>query len=95
MISIIVCSIKEPSWKDHERNVKATIGTDHEYLRIDNRENNYGICEAYNRGAAKSKGDILVFVHEDVFFLERGWGPVLKQHPLYRPVWRRRYPVPV
>ncbi len=77
MISLIVCSIKDPSWNDHERNIKATIGVDYEYIRIDNRDNRHCICSAYNEGVSRAQGDILVFVHEDVFFLERGWGPAL------------------
>jgi len=77
MISVIVCSIQSPQWSHHERNVDKTIGSDYEYIRIDNRENGYGICGAYNRGVTRSAGNILVFVHEDVFFMETGWGKVL------------------
>ena len=61
----------------HERNVKKTINTPHEYIRIDNRSNSHSLCSAYNEGVSKSRGDILVFVHEDVFFMEQNWGQVL------------------
>lgn len=77
MISVIVCSQKDPLWEDHERNVKATIGSPFEYIRIPNAPARFGICGAYNEGVTCSRGDILVFVHEDVFFMECGWGPVL------------------
>ena len=79
MISIIVCSVKAPEWTLHERNVEATVLTKSEYLRIDNRGKTTGICSAYNIGVAKARGEIAVFVHEDVFFMERGWGQVLER----------------
>ncbi|MBD3422646.1 MAG: glycosyltransferase [Chitinivibrionales bacterium] len=79
MISVIVCSRCEPHWKSHEENVATTIGAPCEYLRIDNKENRLGLCAAYNEGVARSSGDILVFVHEDAFFLEPGWGAVLER----------------
>jgi glycosyltransferase involved in cell wall biosynthesis len=79
MISVIVCSKTDPDWLDHQRNIKGTIGTAYEYIRIDNRDNTYGLCSAYNEGVHRAKGDILVFVHEDVFFMEPGWGLVLEK----------------
>jgi GT2 family glycosyltransferase len=79
MISVIVCSAKEPSQAAlHRQNAAKTIGPmPWEYLRIDNRESATGICSAYNRGVAAAQGDILVFVHDDAFFMEPGWGGVL------------------
>ncbi len=38
------------------------------------------ICEAYNRGAAKAKYDILCFVHDDVEFITPDWGKNILQH---------------
>ena len=78
MISIIVCSRLDSSIDIHKRNVAATVSSPHEYIRIDNTDNRFGICAAYNEGVSKSKGDILVFVHEDVFFMEPGWGNTLE-----------------
>jgi GT2 family glycosyltransferase len=77
MISVIVCSRQPATWDFHKRNVEKTIGCDHEYVRIDNTAGAMGICAAYNKGVAQAKGDLLVFVHEDVFFMEPGWGNVL------------------
>lgn len=37
------------------------------------------LCAAYNEGVKRAKGEILVFVHNDVFFLENGWGKVLEE----------------
>lgn len=77
MISVIVCSRQPESWDFHRRNVEKTIGCEYEYVRIDNAQNAYGICGAYNKGVEQAKGDLLVFVHEDCFFMEPGWGKVL------------------
>lgn len=79
MISIIVCSGKESSYKTHCYHVSTTIGCKHEYIRIDNSDNKYGICAAYNIGVDKASGDILVFAHEDVFFITRDWGKLLEE----------------
>jgi glycosyltransferase involved in cell wall biosynthesis len=77
MISIIVCSRQPESYTLHQSNVEKTIGCEYEYIRIDNTENKYGICAAYNKGMEQAKGDICVFVHEDCFFMEPGWGKIL------------------
>jgi GT2 family glycosyltransferase len=79
MLSVVVCSAKEPAWTVHERNVCKTIGAPYEYIRVDNRGKSAGICAAYNSGVVQASGDIVIFVHEDVFFLEPGWGCVLEQ----------------
>jgi hypothetical protein len=79
MISIIVCSAREPSWNLHELNSAATAGIPIEYIRVDNRRKKSGICAAYNYGVARSRGDLIVFMHEDAFFMESGWGPMLQR----------------
>jgi hypothetical protein len=78
MISVIVCSRQPSTWDFHQRNVEKTIGCGYEYVRVDNSAGTYGICAAYNNGVEQARGDLLVFVHEDVFFMEPGWGNVLQ-----------------
>ena len=78
MISVIVCARNPSLWDRHRRNVAKTIATEHEYLCLDNRQAQAGICAAYNRGVELAKGQILVFVHEDVFFMRPGWGVALE-----------------
>jgi glycosyltransferase involved in cell wall biosynthesis len=77
MISVIVCSRRPDSWDFHRRNIEKTIGCEYEYVRVDNTQNTMGICAAYNKGVESAKGDLLVFIHEDCFFMETGWGNVL------------------
>ena len=77
MISAITCSRQPPSSNLHERNLRKTSAGPFEYLRIDNQDRRYGICAAYNLGVQRARGDILVFMHEDAFFMEGGWDAVL------------------
>jgi GT2 family glycosyltransferase len=77
-ISIIVCSRKNTSDTVHQKNMRATIGAvPMEYIRIDNQDNRYGICAAYNEGVRRATGDVLVFAHEDAFCMEGNWGEKL------------------
>jgi GT2 family glycosyltransferase len=78
MISVVVCARDASLWDRHRRNVAKTIGADYEYLCLDNRQAQVGICAAYNRGIELAQGQILAFVHEDVFFMRPGWGAVLE-----------------
>lgn len=77
MISVITCSRKDPSFNVHQRNITKTAGAEVEYIRIDNTGNNHNLCSAYNKGVKLASGDILVFMHEDVFFVEGGWAEKL------------------
>lgn len=77
MVSIIVCSVSTSQFSAFEENVKATIGTPFEVIRIDNAANKYSICSAYNAGAAKAKFDYLCFSHEDVIMRTPRWGEKL------------------
>lgn len=80
MISIIVCSISPERLARLKENIRDTIGLEYELIAIDNRVNSRGICAVYNQGAAAARYDILCFVHEDVEFLEDGWGARVLQH---------------
>ncbi len=79
MISVVVCSRLGQYSDLHEQNVRKTVDAEFEYIRIDNQSNSDSLCSAYNEGVNRSHGDILVFVHEDVFFMEPGWGPKLTE----------------
>jgi hypothetical protein len=77
MISVVVCSRLNPSDETHKNGILNTIGVPCEYIRIDNRDTAYNLCSAYNAGVSKATGDIIVFVHEDVFFVNKNWGDIL------------------
>ena len=76
MLSIIVCSQNDRSL--HRDHVAATIGVDHEYIRLENSYKQYpGIGAAYNDGVRKASGELLVFMHEDAGLSKSGWGNIL------------------
>src|ERR1700744_2986719 len=77
MISIIVCSVNEELFRKFEKSVADNIGVEFEIIKIDNTGNRYGICEAYNKGAASAKFEYLCFAHEDILFRSDNWGQVL------------------
>ena len=77
MISIIICSRDTAVLQQVSQSVQVTIGVPYEIIAIDNSAGRYGICEAYNLGAAQSQYDILCFMHEDIEFRTDGWGKLV------------------
>ena len=62
MLSIIVSSYKEDDFNQFSKNVKETIGDDFQYEIIQQwNPGIIGICEAYNKGAEKSKYENFTF----------------------------------
>jgi glycosyltransferase involved in cell wall biosynthesis len=80
MLSLIICSTHSALSDSFEANIQKTIGTEYEIVHIDNSKHQYNIFEAYNEGVARSKGEYLCFVHEDVRFHSKNWGKVVEQH---------------
>lgn len=74
MISIIICSINKTFAQQVQKSIGETIGVVWESIIIDNTINPKSITEVYNKGAAKSKYEILCFVHEDIIFSTNNWG---------------------
>ena len=73
MLSIIISSYKPDYFSALEKNIAETCGIPYEIIKIDN-PGLMGICEAYNKGAAKARFDNLLFLHEDVEFVNQNWG---------------------
>ena len=78
MISIVTCCATPRRAQSLRRNIASTIGLPFEHVVIDNSDARYGLCAAYNEGVRRSRGTIVVFVHDDVLFLSSGWGAVLE-----------------
>ena len=74
-ISLIVCS-RTPSIPDNLlANVAETIGdVPYEWVCIDNSQNQYSIFQAYNLGVSRAKGEVLCFMHDDIFYRSNHWG---------------------
>lgn len=79
MLSIIISSYQPEFYNELEKNIAETCGIQYEIIKIDN-PNLMGICEAYNKGAAKAQYDYLLFLHEDVIFHTKNWGEKLIKH---------------
>lgn len=80
MLSIIVSTYNSKNFSNFEDSVRETIGkVNFEIIKIENH-GKFGLCEAYNIGAAKSKFANLLFVHDDVEFLTMNWGSRLLLH---------------
>jgi glycosyltransferase involved in cell wall biosynthesis len=77
MISIIICSRDIAMLGAVSQDVAETIGAPYEIIAIDNSQQQYGICEAYNNGAAQAKYEYLCFMHEDLKFHTNNWGAIV------------------
>lgn len=77
MISVIVLSRHPGAQSIQERNIAKTIGVPHEYLILDGTSG-VSTASAYNYAVENAKGDYLVFIHEDVYFMKINWGAVLE-----------------
>lgn len=80
MISIIICSRDLEVFTAVSDNIKDTIGVPFEIVRVDNSDGKYGICKAYNVGAAQAKFDFLCFAHEDILLVTPNWGTNVLNH---------------
>lgn len=76
MISCIVCSRSSDISSELRQNIALTIGCDYELVIIDNSKNEYNIFSAYNEGVARSNGDVLCFMHDDIVFHTYNWGHI-------------------
>jgi Glycosyltransferase like family len=77
MLSVIICSVNISVLESVKKNIAATADVVHEIIVIDNSKRTYGICAAYNKGAATANYPFLCFVHEDVAFKTPGWGKII------------------
>jgi glycosyltransferase involved in cell wall biosynthesis len=77
MLSLIICTRDPQALAAVSHSVEQTIGVPYEIVAIDNSQGKYGICEAYNVGAAQAHYELLCFMHEDIRFHTIGWGKVV------------------
>ncbi len=77
MISVITCCRHPSPQSIQEKNITKTVGSPCEYLPIDGT-NGSSTATIWNFGISRSKGDIVVFIPEDVYFMKRDWGAVLE-----------------
>jgi hypothetical protein len=76
MISVITCTTRYTAGSIQERNLAKTAGTEYEYIVIDG-SNGISLAGAYNYGVSQAKGDLCVFIPDDVYFMKMNWGTIL------------------
>lgn len=76
MLSIIVSSYQPHFFSDLKSNIAETCGIPYEIIKIHN-PGTMGICQSYNLGAKQAKFSNLLFIHEDILFVNKGWGEKL------------------
>ncbi len=74
MVSVIISSRFAKQLQDLSKNVQETIGVPYELLYRDNSDGSQSLSSVYNELAACAKYNILIFLHEDVYFFSQNWG---------------------
>lgn len=78
MISIIICSINSERFASISKNYAELLGNaPFEIIGIHNAQS---LCEGYNRGINQSRGDILIFCHDDIEIISPDFYPLLCQY---------------
>src|SRR5256714_15625103 len=78
MLSIIICSMDgEKFSRVSQMYERLLIGSAFEIIRIADAR---GLAQGYNRGIAQSRGDILIFSHDDLRILCENFRPRLMGH---------------
>lgn len=80
MVSIVICSVNDQFLFQVKKSIEETIGISYELLIWDNRDQQNGICEVYNKMAEKAQYPFLLFLHEDVSFRSINWGMILMEY---------------
>lgn len=73
MISIIISSHNQLYFDQLSKNIESSIGVPYELIQIWN-PGTYSINEAYQKGLEQSQYDNLLYIHEDIEFLDQDWG---------------------
>jgi len=78
MISIVICSNDARKFAAvSEMYARLLSGRPHEIIRIPDAR---GLCEGYNRGFAQTRGQIVIFSHDDVEFRSPDFADRLLEH---------------
>jgi GT2 family glycosyltransferase len=78
MISIIICSVNDARFQAIANNFAGMLkGEEYELIRIPDARS---LAEGYNRGLARSKGDIIILCHDDILILNMDFKDRLRRH---------------
>jgi tetratricopeptide (TPR) repeat protein len=77
-ISVVVCSREEQNGRRVRAQYEAVLaGREFEIIQIYDARS---LCEAYNRGFARSFGDVLIFSHDDIEIISENFAARLLRH---------------
>ena len=69
LVSFVICSVNDDKFSRVGKQIeRAMAGTPYEIIGIHDARS---LCEGYNRGAARARGELLVFCHDDIEILDR------------------------
>lgn len=78
MISIVVCSVDRAKFAAVTASFAAALGdTAHEVVGIHDA---VSLCDGYNRGLARARGEVCVLAHDDIDVLATDLGATLHRH---------------
>ena len=78
MISVIICSVSGTKFAAMSAHFRELFGDEpHEIIGVHDATS---MCQGYNRGFAQSKGEIVVFAHDDIEILSRDFAQCVKTH---------------
>jgi GT2 family glycosyltransferase len=78
MVSVIICSITPAKFQRVTQVYRRLLaGNEFEIVGIHDAK---GMAEGYNRGLAQSRGELVIFSHDDVEFLAPEFAPRLLEH---------------
>ena len=78
MISVIICSIDTAKFAAVEATYAAHMGAaPYEIVGVHDARS---LCEGYNRGLRRARGDVCVFSHDDIEILSDELGGTLERH---------------
>ena len=78
VISVITCTIDPEKYRRFESMLPHAFSREpYEIVKIPDAKS---LCEGYTRGAERAKGDLLVFCHDDITFLNRNLDDLLYEN---------------
>jgi glycosyltransferase involved in cell wall biosynthesis len=78
LISVIICSIDPVKYELVCANLRDRFGdSPYELIGIHDAKS---LCEGYNRGVAKSRGEILIFCHDDIEIISPSFSGLVRKH---------------
>jgi protein O-GlcNAc transferase len=77
-VSAIICSIR-PDYFAHIKSRLESLFAEHDFEVIGIHDAK-SLCEGYNRGASRARGDFLIFCHDDIEFVHDDFCARLLQH---------------